>query len=157
MTWTPFRNALMRLMAHKRLIIATAIVAIIASITSGSIPANGAIAGCYNKSGGTLRVIDASVTKCASNETSLTWNQIGPQGPVGPQGPAGPQGAVGPQGPVGPQGQQGPAGPQGTPGVSQATFGGGNFVDPGGDYTLVASKTLPAGNWAIQANAIVEM
>jgi hypothetical protein len=40
--------------------------------------------------------------------------------------------------------------------VSQATFAGGNFVQPGAGYTLVASKTLPAGNWAIQANAVIE-
>ena len=157
MTWTPFRTALKRLIVRKRMILATASIAIIASISSGSIPGpNGVITGCYNNGAGILRVIDTSETTCGLSETSVTWNQIGPQGPVGPQGPAGPQGAVGPQGPAGPQGTQGPAGPQGTPGVSQATFAGGT-VDPGLDYTLVASKTLPAGNWAIQANASIQI
>lgn len=158
MTWPLIQNALDRLTVRRRLIVATASVAITASITSGSIPGpNGLITGCYNKSGGTIRVIDTSVTTCGSNETSLQWNQIGPQGPVGPQGPAGPQGVAGPQGPAGPQGAQGPAGPQGTPGLSQATFATSALVQPGSDYTLIASKTLPAGDWVIQANAIVEI
>jgi hypothetical protein len=47
----------------------------------------GVISGCYKKSGGALRVIDSSVTNCASNETSLPWNQAGLQGPPGPPGP----------------------------------------------------------------------
>ena len=44
---------------------------------------NGVIHGCYLKSGGNLRVIDDSVTKCNSNETSLNWNQQGLAGPKG--------------------------------------------------------------------------
>jgi len=69
-------------------------------LTYATIPdSNGVIHACYNKSGGSIRVIDDSVTKCNSNETSLSWNVTGPPGPIGP---AGPQGAAGPQGPVGP-------------------------------------------------------
>ena len=37
---------------------------------------------------GSLRVIDASVTKCGSKETALAWNVQGPAGPQGPQGAA---------------------------------------------------------------------
>jgi hypothetical protein len=50
---------------------------------------DGAIHGCYAKSGGTLRVIDAAVTACKSGETALDWNQQGVPGPSGPQGQPG--------------------------------------------------------------------
>lgn len=72
---------------------------------------NGVIHGCYAKSGGTLRVIDAGVTSCKTGETSLDWNRTGPPGAAGP---AGPQGAAGP---AGPQGGAGPAGPPGPSGL----------------------------------------
>jgi hypothetical protein len=71
------------------------------------------IHGCYSKSGGSLRVIDASVTNCTKSETSLDWNVQGQQGPQGPQGADGPQGPAGPQGTAGPQGPAGPPGPSG--------------------------------------------
>ncbi len=90
------------------------------SIAWASIPdGNGVIHGCYGKSGGTLRVIDAASTTCGGNETSIDWNQMGPAGapgPAGPQGPAGPKGdtgATGPVGPAGPKGDTGAAGPVG--------------------------------------------
>src|SRR3954447_26446105 len=83
---------------------------------------DGSIHGCYAKSGGALRVVDASVTGCKSGETSLNWNAAGapgPAGPAGPAGPVGPAGGLGPVGPVGPagaagaDGHVGPAGPAG--------------------------------------------
>ena len=50
----------------------------------GSIPGdNGVINSCYSRSGGTLRVIDATVTNCKSGETSLAWNRAGAPGPQG--------------------------------------------------------------------------
>jgi len=63
-------------------------------IAYASIPAaNGVISGCYDKNGGTLRVIDAPGTTCNSaKELPLTWNQTGPQGPQGAKGDTGPQG-----------------------------------------------------------------
>lgn len=69
---------------------------------------------------GTVRIV-SSGTACKRSETSISWNQIGPQGPQGTQGPQGPQGIPGPQGLTGPQGATGatgPAGPQGPAGVS---------------------------------------
>ena len=87
---------------------------------------------CVSNSG-VPRIVE-SAQDCRRNETFLTWNKEGPQGPAGPQGvagpqgPAGPQGETGPQGPagangapgpegaIGPTGAQGPAGPQGLPG-----------------------------------------
>ena len=152
-----------KVVVRKALCITAAIVmlAVIVAVSSASIPAaSGVYTGCFLPNG-QLRVIDTAITPtCFASEKMITWNQTGP---VGPQGPAGPQGAVGPQGAAGPQGSQGPqgpVGPQGTPGVSQATFGvNADFVNvsAGNDYTLVLSKILPAGNWAIQANAVINM
>jgi len=61
-----------------------ALVVVIVGVVAGSaafaaIPgAGGVIHSCYTKSGGSMRVIDASVTNCKSTETSLDWNIIGP-------------------------------------------------------------------------------
>ncbi len=58
-----------------------------AGVAWATIPGNdGVIHGCYLKSGGTLRVIDASVTNCKRGEVALDWNQSGPQGPPGTAG-----------------------------------------------------------------------
>jgi hypothetical protein len=71
----------------------------LAGTAYATIPAgDGVIHGCYAKSGGTLRVIDASVTNCKSGETALDWSQLGqpgPKGDPGAPGPAGPQGEQG--------------------------------------------------------------
>ncbi|HMG33187.1 MAG TPA: hypothetical protein VKM94_04545 [Blastocatellia bacterium] len=69
-----------------KLTTATAVLVICGLVlTYATIPdSNGVIHACYNKSGGSIRVIDDSVTKCSSNETSLSWNVTGPPGPIGP-------------------------------------------------------------------------
>ncbi|HUZ98951.1 MAG TPA: hypothetical protein VMU74_06290 [Gaiellaceae bacterium] len=112
-------------------LIAAALLLVGGGVAWATIPNDGGVINaCYARSGGSLRVIDASVTNCKSTETALSWNQQGaqgPQGPAGPAGPAGPQGATGatgaqgdpgPTGPQGPAGPAGPAGPQGPAGVS---------------------------------------
>lgn len=47
----------------------------------------GMIHACYRTSGllanGQLRIIDSASEACNTNETELTWNQTGPQGPPG--------------------------------------------------------------------------
>ena len=99
---------------------------VVAGVAYATIPdSSGAIHGCYARSGGSLRVIDATVTNCKSGETSLDWNVQGQQGPQGPNGPAGP---VGPQGPQGPSGSQGPVGPQGPSGLSHGYLASSNQV-----------------------------
>lgn len=104
-----------------------------AAVAYATIPdVNGVIHACYTKSGGSLRVIDDSVTNCKSTETSLSWNVQGVMGPQGPAGPPGIQGPPGVQGAQGPQGVQGPAGPSGTSHGYFATA------------TLVAVAQLPA-------------
>lgn len=51
--------------------------------------------------------------KCRSRDTTITWNQTGPQGAqqgmTGAPGAKGDTGAVGPAGPAGPTGAAGPA------------------------------------------------
>jgi hypothetical protein len=57
------------------------VTAVSAGAAYATIPGgDGVIHGCYAKSGGTLRVVDASVTKCKSGETALTWSQAGVPG-----------------------------------------------------------------------------
>ncbi|NIP80488.1 MAG: hypothetical protein GWM90_15220 [Gemmatimonadetes bacterium] len=77
--------------------------------------AAGEILACYTPASGTLYIVGAegAPAECAGQHLSITWNQVGPQGPEGPAGPQGPEGPAGPQGPEGPQGPQGPEGPSG--------------------------------------------
>ena len=94
-----------------------------AGIAYAQIPdTGGVIHGCYTKSGGSLRVIDNSVTNCKSTETSLNWNQKGATGPIGPAGAPGPRGTQGPTGPGGPTGGPGPAGPIGPTGPGASDY-----------------------------------
>ncbi len=123
----------------------------VAGIAYATIPdENGVIHGCYQKSGGALRVIDASVTNCSKTETSLNWNVKGATGPVGPEGAQGPQGPAGLAGPPGPQGLQGPPGPSGT--------SHGYFSAPGTTVVLIPTPhkvdelaNLPAGTYLVWA------
>jgi len=109
-----------------------------AIVTRATIPsANGVIYACYNKSGGTLRVIDRDVTNCSANETQVTWNQTGPIGPTGPQGPTGATGATGAQGPTGPSDIF-------VSGMVN-TFGGGS------DDVVVKTLSLPQGSYLVGA------
>ena len=110
----------MRRIAHVRMLLAVAVsvtaVVLAGDIASASIPAaSGVIHGCMNKHTHVLRVIDAAVTRCASSEVHLSWNQQGPAGPRGSQGKRGP---TGPQGPTGATGPAGPAGPKGDTGAA---------------------------------------
>lgn len=110
----------------------------------------------------------------------------GPLGPTGPQGPQGDTGSTGPQGPqgiqgiqgvqgeqgetgttgaagaTGPQGGIGPQGPQGETGPQGPASGGTVYIDlnagpnqVNGTET-VASITVPAGKYLVQAKAWVD-
>lgn len=130
-----------------------------AGLVSATIPSANVINACYTKSGGGLRVIDASITSCGKNETSLAWNVQGPAGPTGatgatgPQGPAGPTGATGPAGPAGPVGPAGPAGPAGAAGPSvlaNVTYVPSHtFAGPG--YEQILTKSLSEGMYSFTA------
>lgn len=110
----------------------------IVMIVQAAIPdPNSVIHACY-RGNGNLRLVDKS--SCVSNETPVSWNQTGPQGPqgvpgpqgiAGPQGEAGPQGVPGPQGTPGPQGVAGPQGTQGPQGVAGTQGASGPEGPPG--------------------------
>jgi hypothetical protein len=110
---------------------------------------NGVIHGCYAKSGGSLRVIDDTVTNCKSTETSLNWNMQGVQGPQGPAGPQGQQGVQGVQGPQGPQGAQGPAGPSGTSHGYFATAANIAIAEGPAISKIVSISGLPAATYMV--------
>jgi hypothetical protein len=78
----------------------------IASIPSSS----GIITACLKPNGNPTFIDTAISNSCAGNETKVSWNSHGADGP---QGAPGPQGAVGLTGPQGATGAQGPAGPKG--------------------------------------------
>jgi len=110
-------------------------------VAMATIPGSGGVInGCYNKTGGALRVIDPGVASCSNGEAALNWNETGPQGPQGPKGDPGPQGAkgdLGAQGPSGPQGAKGDQGPTGPKGLTG---------DSGKDGTSVTSAAEPPGS-----------
>ena len=144
-------------------IIGSALVLILlaTSVTLATIPgSSGVITGCFNKSGGSLRVIDTDFDSCSSNETLLTWNQPGPQGPIGPMGPQGVTGATGPTGPRGPAGPAGPTGATGAAGPAGPAGDGGqayfafitNFGGLENAGKDVLSINVPTGKYLVKAS-----
>jgi hypothetical protein len=131
-------------------------------IAYAAIPSSttGVISGCYGKSNGQLRVIDADAGEtCKNNELAVNWNQkgvkgdkgdkgekgdIGPQGVQGPQGEIGPRGPQGVQGEIGPQGQQGPAGADGASGT-QGGQGPQGPAGPAGSTTFTGKACSQNG------------
>jgi hypothetical protein len=105
---------------------------------------DGVIRGCYAKSGGTLRVIDASVTDCKAGETALSWSQQGQPGPKGDPGqPGGP----------------GPQGEQGEPGVAGGLAGYEIVVaqtEFSGDDSKFQRANCPAGKLAVGGGAFLQ-
>src|SRR5262249_48863203 len=120
----------------------TAIAVLVVSglvLTYATIPdSNGVIHACYNKSGGSIRVMYDSVTKCSANETSWNWNVTGPAGPTGPPGT---------------QGLQGPTGPPGPSNAFVQKFDPGALGFPiSNGPVIVQSLNLPAGNYVVTAS-----
>jgi hypothetical protein len=117
---------------------------------------------------GTAQLRNGAVTKRKLSKpivASLQRAAKGTPGPQGPQGVQGPQGAQGPAGARGGQGVQGPKGATGTQG-SPGSQGPAGPVGPSNVYTnygsnhaisqgttqTVASVTLPAGRYKLQAS-----
>ena len=99
------------------IVIGAAAALVFGAVAFASIPdGNGVIHTCYGKSGGSLRVIDATNTSCGGNELSLNFNQQGPAGAQGMKGDTGATGATGPAGPTGPKGETGATGATGAAG-----------------------------------------
>lgn len=132
---------------------------VVAGAAVATIPGSGDVyTGCYQKSSGQLRVIDAATEQCkAGSERQITWNERGVQGPAGPGGPTGaqgPQGAAGPQGPQGPRGMLSDVG-SGMHSVSRTigpderesfvVFCGPDDKAISGGYRLTPPSSLPQG------------
>jgi hypothetical protein len=117
----------------------------LAGTAYATIPAgDGVIQGCYAKSGGTLRVIDASVTNCKAGETALNWSQQGVPGPTGDPGEPGP---------AGPQGEQGePGAPGGLAGYEIVSLNSATNSDD----IKRALVNCPAGKVAVGGGAIIQ-
>jgi hypothetical protein len=101
------------------------------ALADAGTPAPPVYQGCLNRGTGLLynmKVNPAATPTCLHGDTSVTWNQTGPQGPVGPQGAAG---ATGPAGAQGPAGAAGPQGPKGDTGATGATGAQGPKGDTG--------------------------
>lgn len=119
----------------------TAILALSGGLVYATIPdsGTGVIHGCYNKATGQLKVIDAETGEsCKQAETSISWNQEGPQGATGPEG------LQGPQGQQGAQGEPGPAGADGTS-VLNGTTAPGDSIGTSGDFYLDTSNSVLYG------------
>jgi hypothetical protein len=132
-------------------------------------PSGTAYTACLSKWGHDLYNVTTNGTPtCHGRDTTITWNQTGPQGPQGltgaqgPQGPqgatgntgitgpagstglkgdtgaAGPGGAVGPVGPAGNTGAAGPQGPQGPAGLGVYTVA--HIIDLAGAGTHVETS-----------------
>lgn len=87
-----------KIMKLKMLAGVAALALIGAGVASAAIPnsSTGVITGCYQTSGGTLRVINKQGgAACYAWETELPWNQTGPAGADGATGATGPQGPAG--------------------------------------------------------------
>ena len=119
----------------------TAIVAAVGVFAYAQIPSsNGTITACVKRTGGVLRVIDAS-RSCRRGEKRLRLNQRGRRGRRGPAGPAG----VGTPGAPGASGAPGNPGAPGQPGKDAGTVvNGGDCGD-----IQVAIDGLPSGGGAV--------
>lgn len=129
---------------------ASAALAVAGGTAAAALPGpDGTIAACYDNSG-KVRVLDPALDpkSCGNNETSLNWNQTGPQGPKGDTGPQGPKGDAGPQGAKGETGPQGPAGPS----FARGHWKNGD-VQMTSEYQVVDSMVLPAGYYVLTARA----
>ncbi len=73
---------------NSKMFIAIAIGTIIGATATGivaaSIPdSSGVIHACYRTNTGSVRIVEDTVGSCGANETAISWNQTGPQGPSG--------------------------------------------------------------------------
>jgi hypothetical protein len=127
-------------------LVGAVVAASLAGTAYATIPGgDGVIHACYAKSGGTLRVIDASVTNCKSGETALNWSQQGQPGPKGDPG------EPGPAGPPGEQGEPGPAG--GLAGYEVVEVQGvESSVDDKIEAVACPAGKLPVGGGAVAFN-----
>ena len=123
----------------------------LAGVALATIPSGGVISACYLKSGGTLRVLDASTGTCSSKETSLAWNVQGVPGVAGATGATGATGPTGPTGATGATGATGPTGATGAGGVSGYEIVSDDLADGGGTVFCPTGKHVLGGGAEITA------
>jgi hypothetical protein len=109
----------MRINRFGTFVLGVLVTALSVGVVSNANATNGnVIKACANKKTGAMRFLARG--SCKSSETSLSWNQQGPTGPIGatgapgPAGPAGARGATGATGPSGATGATGATGPSGS-------------------------------------------
>jgi type VI secretion system Hcp family effector len=115
----------------RRIAIAAALLTLLVGASAGtyawgaSSDATQTIYACVDQAGH-VRLVAAG-DSCKSNETAVSWNTVGPQGPAGPQGAQGPAGPQGPTGPAGPQGPAGSAAPDPNAATGTVNITGSGF------------------------------
>ena len=107
---------------------------------------NTTLKACANKKTGAMRYIEKG--KCKTTETSLSWNQMGPQGlpgTAGTNGVAGAKGEAGTAGTNGVAGAKGEAGTAGTNGTNATLAITQLSVCDGTDADTVANEVCKVG------------
>ena len=127
------------------------VVLVAGGVAYATIPSNGVITGCYTRSGGALRVIDANVTNCRPAETRLSWNVAGVPGQDGADGADGQDGVSGyevvTKDDVFPSGTTSSFGGVKVecPAGKKVLGGGGAFIGLDGKPVSVGQNTITAG------------
>jgi hypothetical protein len=117
-------------------------------IAVASIPdQSGVIHGCYNKTDGTLRVIDTASHHCRSTEIAIQWNRTGPPGAPGAAGRTGSAGPAGPPGIV----WRGSWDPTTNYQKGDAVLFGGSSYIASGTPNAATAPPDDATNWSILA------
>jgi len=125
------RQRTIRQRTFRLLAVTAGILALAGGVAYATIPnsTTAVISGCYGKTTGLLRVIDAQAGKtCTSLEVPISWNQQGPSGIAGEPGAPGQDG------------EDGAPGVDGKDGVPGDPFSG-NFVSPNGLYSITVNDT----------------
>jgi hypothetical protein len=155
---------LMRRLGHRyallgaALLVAAMLAALYVPLASAVTSTGGVINGCVqNATNASAKVLNLTVVRedgtdvCPSGYTKLSWNAQGIQGPKGDKGDPGEPGEQGEQGEPGAPGESGPAFTAET-----TPYTGPNIKDEFSSSTEILSKTVPAGNYAINAKVALE-
>jgi hypothetical protein len=112
----------------------------VGAVSYANASAGGTLKACANKSTGAMRYITKG--SCRKTETSLSWNQMGPQGSSGSSGAAGAKGDTGAAGAAGAKGDTGAAGAAGAKGATGATGSGASVATQSVTISYLAGKSF---------------
>jgi hypothetical protein len=127
-----------------------------------AIPALGAVTAnppityyaCVVHKTGAMKVVPKA-TKCGSGQYKISWNKVGPQGQPGAPGSPGQPGPPGNPGTPGAPGAPGAPGPAGVVNGFSAASGSAQLSTS--SWTTVASLSLPAGKYILNATATLNL